>query len=105
MAVRHTPVKCQATSSVFAMPVSVAGKADVEVWNKEARSSRLAHLEAQALKALEHTLEAYERPAFPCALIAGDVVRPSLVLQVHMILSKVASFLAILAQGYPGLVA
>lgn len=74
MAVRHTPVKCQATSSVFAMPVSVAGKADVEVWNKEARSSRLAHLEAQALKALEHTLEAYERPAFPCALIAGDVV-------------------------------
>jgi phosphoadenosine phosphosulfate reductase len=30
--------------------------------------------QASALDTLRHAVEAFERPAFPCALIAGDVV-------------------------------
>lgn len=47
---------------------------DVEVWNKNAKQSRLAHLEAQAIEALQTAISNFERPTFPCALIAGDVV-------------------------------
>lgn len=47
---------------------------ETEVWNQEARDARLQHLEAQAIETLQRTVENFERPAFPCALIAGDVV-------------------------------
>lgn len=46
----------------------------LEAWNAEARATRLAHLEEQALDTLRKALDAFERPTFPCALIAGDVV-------------------------------
>jgi hypothetical protein len=47
---------------------------DTEKWNQQARDARLQHLEAQALETLKMTVESFEKPAFPCALIAGDVV-------------------------------
>lgn len=47
---------------------------ETEVWNQQARDARLQHLEAQAIETLQRTVESFERPAFPCALIAGDVV-------------------------------
>ncbi|BBN13532.1 hypothetical protein MPTK1_6g04280 [Marchantia polymorpha subsp. ruderalis] len=47
---------------------------DVTEWNKQVRDERLSILETQALNALRKTIENYQRPAFPCALITGDVV-------------------------------
>ncbi|GAQ87007.1 Phosphoadenosine phosphosulfate reductase [Klebsormidium nitens] len=47
---------------------------DVDEWNKKGKIQRLEHLEEQALETLKHALYDFERPAFPCALIAGDVV-------------------------------
>jgi hypothetical protein len=47
---------------------------DVEEWNKKGKLNRLEHLEEQALETLKHALYDFERPAFPCALITGDVV-------------------------------
>lgn len=58
------PVVCTSSSAT----------ADIEKWNQEARDARLHHLEAQALETLKITVDRFERPAFPCALIAGDVV-------------------------------
>ncbi len=58
-----------------AVQVSTKGSAvDTEEWNKQARETRLQHLEAQALETIRKTVDSFERPAFPCALIAGDVV-------------------------------
>ncbi|KAG0627065.1 hypothetical protein M758_2G171300 [Ceratodon purpureus] len=58
-----------------AVPVSTSGSTiDTEKWNQQARDARLEHLEAQALETLKKTVESFEKPAFPCALIAGDVV-------------------------------
>ncbi|CAM6008028.1 unnamed protein product [Sphagnum balticum] len=58
-----------------AVQVSTKGSAvDTEEWNKQARETRLQHLEAQALETIQKTVDSFERPAFPCALIAGDVV-------------------------------
>jgi phosphoadenosine phosphosulfate reductase len=58
-----------------AVQVSTKGSAvDTEEWNKQARETRLQHLEAQALETIAKTIDSFERPAFPCALIAGDVV-------------------------------
>eukprot|EP00466_Bigelowiella_natans_P000469 jgi/Bigna1/33311/e_gw1.1.454.1 len=37
-------------------------------------AERQAHLESQAMQAIKFTVENYEHPVFPCALIAGDVV-------------------------------
>ncbi|CAI5464398.1 unnamed protein product [Closterium sp. Yama58-4] len=48
--------------------------ADVEEWSKAARLVRQEQLEGQALDALQKTIDSFERPTFPCALIAGDVV-------------------------------
>ncbi|EFJ38718.1 hypothetical protein SELMODRAFT_270214 [Selaginella moellendorffii] len=47
---------------------------DIQQWNDEAYEARLQHLESQAKSVLQKTIECFERPAFPCALIAGDVV-------------------------------
>jgi len=59
----------------FSAPVSTSGvTTDTENWNQLARDARLEHLEAQALETLKITVESFKRPAFPCALIAGDVV-------------------------------
>lgn len=56
-------------------PVSTSGLAtDTETWNQQARDARLQHLEAQALETLKITVDNFQKPAFPCALIAGDVV-------------------------------
>lgn len=56
-------------------PVSTSGLTnDTEKWNQQARDARLQHLEAQALETLKTTVDSFEKPAFPCALIAGDVV-------------------------------
>jgi len=58
-----------------AVPVSTSGLTiDIGKWNQQARDARLQHLEAQALETLTTTVDSFERPAFPCALIAGDVV-------------------------------
>lgn len=54
--------------------VRAVSSENIEQWNSEARTQRLAHLEEQALSTLKHTLGSFERPTFPCALIAGDVV-------------------------------
>jgi len=42
--------------------------------NEEATTARLNYLEAQACIALVSAATHFERPVFPCALIAGDVV-------------------------------
>jgi hypothetical protein len=47
---------------------------DVDDLNKKVKATRLEHLEAEAIDALKKTIEKYQRPAFPCALITGDVV-------------------------------
>ncbi|CAM6098619.1 unnamed protein product [Calypogeia fissa] len=47
---------------------------DVGSWNDQVKAARLEFLEGQALDALKKTIENYERPTFPCALITGDVV-------------------------------
>lgn len=46
----------------------------LEEWVKEVVGDRLQHLEDQALAVLKKTVDTFENPAFPCALIAGDVV-------------------------------
>lgn len=51
-----------------------AAPVQVEKWAKKAREDRLHHLEEQALWVLRETVNSYQDPAFPCALIAGDVV-------------------------------
>jgi phosphoadenosine phosphosulfate reductase len=53
---------------------AVSEKVNIEEWNTAGRSSRMAHLEAQAMEALEKAVNSFEHPTFPCALIAGDVV-------------------------------
>ncbi|KAL2621717.1 hypothetical protein R1flu_001922 [Riccia fluitans] len=53
---------------------SVATNVDVSEWNKQVREDRLAFLETQAIDALRKTIDSYQKPAFPCALITGDVV-------------------------------
>ncbi|CAI7842150.1 unnamed protein product [Closterium sp. NIES-54] len=53
---------------------SAVTSADVEEWSKAARLVRQEQLEGQALDALQKTIDSFERPTFPCALIAGDVV-------------------------------
>ena len=47
----------------------------VDDWNLEARSLHLKSLEEEALRALKVTIDSFSHPTFPCALIAGDVVR------------------------------
>ena len=61
-------------TAIKAVQLSTKGNVDTEEWNKQARDARLQHLEAQAVETLKNTVEHFERPAFPCALIAGDVV-------------------------------
>ncbi|CAK0787949.1 hypothetical protein CVIRNUC_011171 [Coccomyxa viridis] len=51
-----------------------AGKVDLDAWIQQSRESRWQWLEDSALQALKTAAENFERPAFPCALIAGDVV-------------------------------
>ncbi len=74
----HKQGSMQRTCSIGvarAVQVSTKGSAvDTEEWNKQARETRLQHLEAQALETIGKTVDSFERPAFPCALIAGDVV-------------------------------
>ncbi|CAI5524715.1 unnamed protein product, partial [Closterium sp. Naga37s-1] len=53
---------------------SAVTSTDVEEWSKAARLVRQEQLEGQALDALQKTIDSFERPTFPCALIAGDVV-------------------------------
>ncbi|KAK9823415.1 hypothetical protein WJX72_002591 [[Myrmecia] bisecta] len=53
---------------------AVKSEVDVAPWVEEARSKRLQQLEEQALDALQKAVDNFEHPAFPCALIAGDVV-------------------------------
>ncbi|KAH7421655.1 hypothetical protein KP509_13G069400 [Ceratopteris richardii] len=48
--------------------------AQVEDLSRKAREQRLQHLEEQALFVLKEIVNSYQSPAFPCALIAGDVV-------------------------------
>lgn len=47
---------------------------EIEEWVNEARANRLQHLEEQALAILRKSIDTFRNPAFPCALIAGDVV-------------------------------
>nr|CAD32963.1 phosphoadenosine-phosphosulphate reductase [Physcomitrium patens] len=62
-------------TAASAVPVTTSGSSiDIKKCNEQARDARLQHLEAQALETLQKTVENFEKPAFPCALIAGDVV-------------------------------
>ncbi|GJP31608.1 hypothetical protein CLOM_g14410 [Closterium sp. NIES-68] len=61
-------------TAVGSVRASAAAGADVEEWSKAARLVRQEQLEGQALDVLQKTIDSFERPAFPCALIAGDVV-------------------------------
>jgi phosphoadenosine phosphosulfate reductase len=49
-------------------------EANYQSWIDDSKARRLEHLEEQALQALKQAAENFKRPAFPCALIAGDVV-------------------------------
>ncbi|KAL3680759.1 hypothetical protein R1sor_023715 [Riccia sorocarpa] len=53
---------------------TVATNVDVNEWNKQVREERLAFLESQAIDALRKTIDRFQSPTFPCALITGDVV-------------------------------
>jgi hypothetical protein len=53
----------------------ITANVDVEQWVKKSREDRIRHLEDQALWILKSTIDSSQNPAFPCALIAGDVVR------------------------------
>jgi phosphoadenosine phosphosulfate reductase len=46
----------------------------IETFNTQATMDRLAFLEQQAEGALRKSVDNFESPVFPCALIAGDVV-------------------------------
>ncbi|CAI6003091.1 unnamed protein product [Closterium sp. NIES-65] len=61
-------------TAVGSARASAVTSADVEEWSKAARLVRQEQLEGQALDALQKTIDSFERPTFPCALIAGDVV-------------------------------
>lgn len=64
----------RASASNTASVSASSTRVDIERWNLGAREERLKHLEEQALQALRATVDTFEHPAFPCALIAGDVV-------------------------------
>ena len=53
----------------------IVASVEVEQWVKKSREDRIQHLEDQSLSILKSTIESSQNPAFPCALIAGDVVR------------------------------
>lgn len=53
---------------------AVATEEQNNAWNDATKEDRLAHLEAQAIKALKIAAETFDNVTFPCALIAGDVV-------------------------------
>eukprot|EP00271_Cylindrocystis_brebissonii_P011921 TRINITY_DN29944_c0_g1_i1.p1 TRINITY_DN29944_c0_g1~~TRINITY_DN29944_c0_g1_i1.p1 ORF type:complete len:351 (-),score=66.84 TRINITY_DN29944_c0_g1_i1:449-1420(-) len=73
-ALRSARICASATQHVAAVATVVQKAAPVEEWNAAARTARLEHLESQALDTLRKTLDNFEHPTFPCALIAGDVV-------------------------------
>lgn len=68
---RDMRLRFQVTAKAAA---SEALPVQVEDLIKKAREHRLKHLEEQALWVLRETISSYQNPAFPCALIAGDVV-------------------------------
>ncbi|KAI5076552.1 hypothetical protein GOP47_0008617 [Adiantum capillus-veneris] len=68
---RDLRLRLQITSKAAA---SEASPLQVEHLVKKAREHRLQHLEEQALWVLREIVNSYQTPAFPCALIAGDVV-------------------------------
>jgi phosphoadenosine phosphosulfate reductase len=57
---------------------SAAAKLDVDAWASSEAALRSAFLEEQARRVLRRAAEQAQRPAFPCALIAGDIVILSL---------------------------
>ena len=57
---------------------SATAKIDVDAWASSESQLRSEFLEKQARRVLRRAAEEAERPAFPCALIAGDIVILSL---------------------------
>jgi len=90
----HSARRPKALLARASVSAAVAAPArDVEAWNEAQRSARLdmlevrtlsaphmllgrslPHPQAQALAVLATAVSEFQRPAFPCALIAGDVV-------------------------------
>eukprot|EP00884_Botryococcus_braunii_P008817 jgi/Botrbrau1/17937/Bobra.50_1s0033.2 len=75
---KGVPLRGLSVAPVQAATVSEAPKQarspDVPSLLEVYRHNRNEFLEAQALQAIKDAVEAFKTPAFPCALIAGDVV-------------------------------
>ncbi|EIE26875.1 adenine nucleotide alpha hydrolases-like protein [Coccomyxa subellipsoidea C-169] len=70
----HSQHRLSAAKHVVRAAAAAPAKVDIDSWVQDSRRSREQWLEESALGALKTAVEAFERPAFPCALIAGDVV-------------------------------
>ncbi|KAK9916259.1 hypothetical protein WJX75_000636 [Coccomyxa subellipsoidea] len=71
----HSPQhRLPATRHIARAAAAAPATVNIDSWVEDSRRSREQWLEESALGTLKTAVEAFERPAFPCALIAGDVV-------------------------------
>lgn len=71
---RSAPCPRQVVRQLAAAVSQQSSTEDIEHLTENFRKARQKYLEDQALGALEVAESTFERPVFPCALIAGDVV-------------------------------
>ena len=73
----HAPARAGARATALdrrRRVAAAAGGLDVDLLNASEAVARADFLEAQARRVIRTAVDAAVRPAFPCALIAGDVV-------------------------------